>query len=72
MTAIRILLHYTPAGVLEALGKVEEEEERMFMVCYGYVMDTLVKSLHLPAVMATPMILDLQTSNLGETRELSR
>lgn len=68
MTAIRILLHYTPAGVLEALGKVKEEEGRMFMACY----DMLVKSFHLPAVMATPMILDLQKSNMGETRELSR
>lgn len=41
MTAIRILLHYTPAGVLEALGKVKEEEGRMFMVCYGYACEKL-------------------------------
>lgn len=39
MTAIRILLHYTPAGVLEALGKAKEEEGNMFMVHCGYTFE---------------------------------
>lgn len=75
MTVIRILLHGTPAEVLEALGKVKEGEGE-----YIYDMHTLqsaADTLKWKAFLSfqgwpCQWILDLQRSSMGETRGLSR